>query len=127
MNEGAPERQLVRRVNRIMAGLAAIGVIAAGLSWGIAGAIGFAAGAAVSFLSFRWMANLVFAIDPAAGAPKRTTMVLLTLRYLLFAAAGYVIFRYSEIGFLAALAGCCIQIAAVILEVIYELVYAGTP
>jgi hypothetical protein len=54
-------------------------------------------------------------------------MVLLAGRYLVFAAVGYVIFRYSEVGFLAALAGCCIQIAAVILEVIYELIYAGTP
>ena len=128
MNDRSPERQLVRRVNRIMAVLAIAGTTIAGVYWGISGAIGFAAGAVVSFLNFRWMSRLVFAIGaPGAESKKPVSAVLLGGRYLLFAAAGYVMFRYSEVGFLAALAGCCIQIAAVILEVIYELIYAGTP
>src|SRR5687767_9500560 len=128
MNDDAPERQLVRRVNLIMGALAAAGVMAAGLHSGVAGAIGFTAGAAVSFLSFRWMSNMVFAIGaPESSAKRRFSMVLLAGRYLVFTVVGYAIFRYSEVGFLAALAGCCIQIAAVILEVIYELIYAGTP
>ena len=53
--------------------------------------------------------------------------MLLAARYLLFGAVGYAIFIVSETGFMAALAGCCIHIAAVILEVFYELIYAGTP
>ena len=99
MNEGAPERQLVRRVNFIMAALGAIGVVAAAVAWGLAGAIGFAAGAVVAFLNFRWMANMVSAL----GTPntRRISTILLGGRYLLLAAIGYVIFRYSEVGFLA--------------------------
>ena len=127
MGDGTPEQRLVRRVNIIMAGLSAAGVLASGIYWGAAGAIGFSAGAAVSFLNFRWMAAIVFAIgalDATTQKPlKPVSALLLGGRYLLFGAIGYVIFVYSETGFLAALAGCCIHIAAVLLEVIYELIY----
>ncbi|HZO86640.1 MAG TPA: ATP synthase subunit I [Verrucomicrobiae bacterium] len=127
MNDVSPEHGLVRRVNRIMAVLAVAGIAVAGVYWGVAGALGFAAGAVVSFLNFRWLAGLALALGPREGEARRPwSTVFLALRYLIFAGVGYVIFRYSEVGFLAALAGCCIQIAAVILEVIYELTYAGT-
>ena len=119
---------VVQRVNGIMAVLAVIGIVAAGAFWGVAGAVGFAGGCVVSFLNFRWMSRMVLAIGaPEADSKKRLPLVLLSGRYLLFAAIGYVIFRYSQVGFLAALAGCFIQIAAVILEAFYELIYAGTP
>jgi hypothetical protein len=110
-----------------MAVLTAAGVVAAGAYWGVPGVVGFAAGAAVSFLNFRWMAQVVFAIgaiDRETQKPlKPVSALLLGSRYLLFGAIGYVIFKYSETGFLAALGGCCIHIAAVLLEVIYELIY----
>jgi hypothetical protein len=126
MDERTPEARIAGRVYRMMAVIAASGVPAA---WWIAGfeaAIGFGAGAAISFLNFRWLSQLASSI----GGPrpyKRRSAILLASRYLIFAAAGYVIFVYSETGFLAALAGCCIHIAAVILEALYELIYAGTP
>jgi hypothetical protein len=127
MDETTPEWRLVRRVNIIMAALSTLGVGAAGAYWGIAGAVGFSAGAVVSFLNFRWMAAIVLAIggvDASTQKPlKPVSALLLGARYLLFAAIGYVIFRYSETGFLAALLGCFIHIAAVLLEVIYELIY----
>jgi hypothetical protein len=127
MGDSTPEQRLVRRVNIIMAGLSAVGGLAAAIYWGVAGVLGFAAGSAVSFLNFRWMAAIVFAVgavDPATQRPlKPVSALLLGSRYLLFGAIGYVIFVYSETGFLAALAGCCIHIAAVLLEVIYELIY----
>jgi hypothetical protein len=127
MVDRTPERQLARRVNLIMALLAVAGVIAAANYAGVAGAFGFAAGSIVSFLNFRWMAAIVFAlgaVDPKTQKPlKSVSALLLGGRYLLFGAIGYAILKYSETGFLAALAGCCIHIAAVILEVIYELIY----
>ncbi len=116
---------MIVRVNRIMAVLAVAGIIAAGAYWGVAGAIGFAAGSVVSFLNFRWLSRMVLGIGSKPFKPAPA--ILLAGRYLLFAAVGYVIVIYSEIGFLAALAGCCIQIAAVILEVTYELIYARAP
>ena len=130
MVESAPDRRIVRRLNVMMAALTIPGIVVAGTYWGWAGAVGFAAGAAVSFLNASWMAAIVFSIGAVAPATetqvKPVSALLLGGRYLLFAALGYVIFKYSEIGFLAALAGCFIHIAAVLLEVIYELIY-GTP
>lgn len=117
---------MVERVYRSMAVIAAVGVVIGGWRWGVPGAAGFAAGAAISFLNFRWLSKLALAIG-GAEPYKRSTAILLALRYVLFAAAGYAIFVYSETGFLAVLAGCCIFIPAVILEAIYELIYAGTP
>ena len=70
---------------------------------------------------------MVFAIgrtDESTGKPlKPASAVLLAMRYLIFAAIGYAIFRFSADGFVAALLGCCILIIAVISEVIYELIY----
>ena len=106
--------------------LSALGLAGAYAGWGLPAVAGFAAGSAIAYLNFRWMAQLVRSIGEPEGR-KPASAILLTFRYLLFAAAGYGIFRYSEIGFLAALAGCFVHIAAVILEVIYELIYAGTP
>ena len=124
MVESTPEQQLVRRVNLFMAALSTLGLAAAGAYWGVAGAVGFAAGTVVSFLNFRWMTAIVMAMgrdNPTEAKP--VPALLLGGRYLLFGAIGYVIFKYSETGFLAALAGCFIHIAAVLLEVIYELIY----
>jgi hypothetical protein len=127
MGESTPERRIVRRLSIMMAALTIPGIVITGIYWGLPGALGFAAGAAVSFLNARWMAAIVFSvgsIDPATQERVKTVpALLLGGRYLLFAALGYVIFRYSEIGFLAALAGCFVHIAAVLLEVVYELIY----
>jgi hypothetical protein len=127
MADHTPEQRLVRRVNLIMMGLTAVGVAGAGIYWGVAGALGFLAGAAVSFLNFRWLSAVVFAlgtIDPETQRPlKPAPAMLLGARYLVFAAVGYGIFKYSETGFLAALAGCFVHIGAVLLEIFYELIY----
>jgi ATP synthase I chain len=122
-NEGA--EPLVRRIHIMMVVLAVLGIMVAAFYWGVPGVLGFAAGSVVSFLNFRWMSRIVFAIG--TNRLKPVSALFLGGRYLLFAAVGYAIFVYSETGFLAALAGCFIHIAAVILEVIYELIYAGTP
>jgi ATP synthase I chain len=119
------EQRLVRRIHIIMAVLAAFGIVVAAIYWGISGGLGFAAGSAVSFLNFRWMSRIVSTLGTKEVKPMPA--LVLGGRYLLFAAIGYGIFVYSEKGFLAALVGCFIHIAAVMLEVIYELIYAGTP
>ena len=45
------------------------------------------------------------------------------MRYILFAMVGYVILNYFEANVLAALAGCFVAVAAVILEILLELTY----
>ncbi|MEJ7604937.1 MAG: F0F1 ATP synthase subunit A [Bryobacteraceae bacterium] len=88
------------RVYRIIAGLGVAGAAFSAVGFGMAAAFGFAAGSVISFLNFRWMSRLTTLEKPMT--PRLGMM--LGGRYLLFGMAGYAILRYSEIGFLAALA-----------------------
>ena len=59
--------------------------------------------------------------------PRRARVaVVMGLRYLVLAAGGYVILRFTALSLTAALSGLFISAAAVILEIIYELIYART-
>ena len=51
---------------------------------------------------------------------------MLGLRYVLLAAAGYVILRFSEISLTAALVGLFVSAAAVIIEILYQLIAYGS-
>ena len=55
--------------------------------------------------------------------PTRASAVLLGARYLIFGAAGYVIVDSFEASLPAALIGCFVAIVAVLLEIIYQLIY----
>jgi len=91
-------------------------------------AVGFAAGAAVSTVNFRWFHKLVSALGQEGG-PSRSkagTAWLLGFRYLIFGLAGYAIVRYFRIGPAPLLAGLLVVVAAVLLEILYELFYART-
>jgi hypothetical protein len=61
-------------------------------------------------------------IGPGGQQPGAASLIAVS-RYLLMFALLYVILSYSEIGFVAALAGCFIHIIAVVLEVVFELTY----
>ena len=91
-------------------------------------AVGFALGAGASYLNFRWLKQMVNSLgSAAAGNPPKTRLaVLLGLRYLLLALGGYVILRFSALSVVAACFGLFVPAAAVILEILFELVYAGT-
>jgi hypothetical protein len=52
--------------------------------------------------------------------------VVFGLRYLILAAGAYAIVKYSELSLAAALAGLFVAVAAVLVEILFELVYAGT-
>jgi hypothetical protein len=95
-----------------------------GWRWGL----GFALGAVASWLNFRWLKKLVDSLGQAAAGRrlKNRTAVLLGLRYLLLAAAGYAILRFSEISLTAALVGLFVSAAAVIIEILYQLIAYGS-
>jgi hypothetical protein len=125
------ERYLERSVGRIIRSMAAISVAGVVLLWmwqGWRSGIGFALGAAASWLNFRWLKNLVdsLARDAAGHKLRNRAAIVLGLRYLLLAAAGYVIVRTSEISLAAALVGLFVSAAAVILEIVYQLVVYGS-
>ena len=106
--------------------LTAVGVVA-GFAWkGWTWSGGFLLGALASYFNFRWLTSLTNSLgDAVAGKPPRKRMaVLMGLRYLILGAGAYVILNYSPLSLTAALAGLFVSVAAVILEAIFELVYA---
>ena len=82
---------------------------------------GFLVGAAVSFVSFwRWQ-QIVEAFGPDR---KRRSYRFFVLRILVFTALAYVIIRFLGLNIAAAVSGLLVSGAAVILELVYELIYA---
>ena len=125
------EQYLERSVGRIIRSMAAISLAGVILLWmwqGWRWGIGFALGAAASWLNFRWLKKLVDSLARAAAGHKlrNRAAIVLGLRYLLLAAAGYVIVRISEISLAAALVGLFVSAAAVIVEIVYQLVVYGS-
>jgi hypothetical protein len=125
------EHYLSRSVTRmyramILLSLAGVAVlwIWQGWRWGL----GFAVGAGASWLNFRWLKKIVDSLGrAAAGRPiKARGAVFLGMRYVLLAAAGYVILRCSEINLTAALVGLFVSAAAVTIEILYQLVIYGS-
>ena len=122
---------LERAVGRILrltliltVGGAAVYLVIAG--W--RGGCGFLLGGLVSWLNFHWLKRTVYALgEAAAGKPPRARLaVLLGLRYLLLGLGAYAILKFSEISLTAALVGLFVPTAAVILEILIELIYART-
>jgi hypothetical protein len=95
-----------------------------GTPWGV----GFLVGSIISILNFRSFEKIVAMTGTVADGrpPKRKSAVFLGLRYFVFAAVAYGIIRVFEANFLAALVGFFVCVAAVIFEILYELIYAGT-
>ena len=116
----------VGRIFRWMAWLAAAGTLVALALGGWRLAAGFLVGSLASYLNFRWLKRLVEALGGGvSGKPARARgAVFLGLRYLLLAAGVYAILKSSVVSLPGALAGLFVSVAAVILEIVFELVYA---
>lgn len=103
-------------------------VLAAGVSLVFLGIEGWRAGvataamAAASIYNLRRLKGIAAAIDP--GTKTRTiSAVLVGLRYLLLGAICFVIIKYFEVSFLAIVAGLLVSVAAVLVEIVYELLF----
>ncbi|MCC6860225.1 MAG: ATP synthase subunit I [Bryobacterales bacterium] len=115
------------RIRRWMLAITAAGAAAgwffSGWNWGA----GFLAGAVASYLNFRWLKQLVESLgETGRRRPRARVAVVLGLRYAGLAAGGYAIVNYSSLSLSAALAGLFVAVAAVIAEILFELIYAGT-
>lgn len=111
------------RISRLAILASAAGSIAAFISFGWKGAIGFLAGAALSIASLRSFRNLSAALGGSTVPPRRGSAMFLAFRYLLVAAITYVIVKYLEGSLLVVLAGLLVVVAAVIVEILYELIF----
>ena len=119
------ERHLARAVERIwktsyvIAAGGTLGLLAwRGWKWGV----GFAMGCAISGLNFHWLKHLTVNLGTSDAKPRMA--VLLGLRYLLLGGCSYAILKYSEISLPAFFWGLFIAVAAVIIEILCELLYA---
>ena len=128
----------LRRITRGMAALAAAGCLAClilrGWKWGLA----YLLGAAASCVNFRWLKSVVYSLGAApdrrsvsrprcagtGGRHNARFAILMGLRYALLAAGAYVIVNFTSLSLPAALAGLLVPAAAVILEIVFELIYA---
>jgi len=109
-----------RRIERFLVWVAVAGTALAGAAGGWKWAAGFLLGAAAAWFNFRWLKRLVSALG---GGPAHSPFRL-ALRYFLLGGCAYVIVRFSWIPALAVIAGLFVLIAAVFVEVFFELVYA---
>ena len=111
-----------------MAGIAVVGCVAAFVLAGPRGLIGFGAGTVFSMLTALFFWRVAERVGSAEPAPKpfRGAVIWLGLRYFLFGLAGYAIVNYFGASLAALIAGCFVAVAAVILEILYELIYART-
>jgi len=116
------ELDVARALTRIrkLIGAFGIGGTLAAFAWrGWPAGGGFALGAMVSWLNFRWLHQIV---DALAGKGVRKRLALIAgLRYLLLGGMAYAILRFSKISRPAALSGLFVTAAAVIVEIIFEL------
>jgi hypothetical protein len=117
----SPDRA-IRRIERAMFALAVAGAIACFAWGGWAWLAGWLLGSAASVLNFRLLRRAVFALGSDSAKPR--VAVGFAVRYLLLGVGGYVILKYTAISLLAALAGLFVSAAAVIVEILIELVYA---
>ncbi len=114
--------RVIQRITRITAVLGVAGVVATFVMGGWSWAAGFALGGAASWLSFRWLKQVVGALG--VDRPPPNLALKAVLRYLLIAAAAYVIVKYTVVNLRAALAGLLLSTAAVLVEILIELIYA---
>jgi hypothetical protein len=123
MNDDRFFERAVGRISKATFAIGAGGLIAStawgGWSWGA----GFALGAVVSWLNFRWLKQVVDALGQSRPTRKRVA-ILAGLRYALLGGGAYVILHFSSVSMTAALLGLFVSVAAVVIEICFELVYA---
>jgi len=112
-----------------MAGVTAAGTVLAltlgGASWGT----GFLTGAVFSAVNFWFWHRMVAKVGQPAAAgeePPKTSVILFGIRYFLFVGGVYATIRYFEASVAAALTGIFVAVAAVLLEILFELFYGTT-
>jgi hypothetical protein len=118
----------VGRISRLSLALTAAGAAVCLAAGGWRSGLGFLLGGMVAYVNFRWLKRSVYSLGEGAGGkpPRARVAVLLGLRYFLLGGAAYAILRFSEISLTAALIGLFAPAAAVILEILIELIYVGT-
>jgi hypothetical protein len=115
--------RFIRRVTWIMLALALAGSAVLGMTKGIRIGLAFLIGATVSYGSFWGWRRLVDALAPG---PKKRSSFAFVLRILLLVVVAYAIIKLLGLNVAAAASGLLVSAGAVLLELIYELIYTRT-
>jgi len=115
----------IPRMLRIMLAASALLLAPAFWFYGWAGAIGFAAGAAVSYINFRALTRGVEGlaeriVHQHSQEKGRKIVLRFLMRYALVAVVAYAIFKGSALAFRGFLAGLCVPVAAMMIEAGFE-------
>ena len=111
----------IPRMLRIMLGASVVLLVPAFRFYGWAGAIGFAAGAAVSYINFLALARGVEGlaeriVNQHSQEKGRRIVLRFIARYGLVAVVAYAIFKGSSLAFRGFLWGLCLPVAAMMIE-----------
>ena len=120
-------RGAMRRIYRALFAVSVAGFVAA-VAWkgGRAGAA-FALGAALSAANFLLLHRMVEGMgSPDTSRASGRTAALIGLRYLAMGGTAYAIVKYFELSGLGVVAGLLAATASVLIEIVYELIYART-
>src|SRR5215813_13514585 len=110
------------RIMRIGVILSFGGAIAFWIARDARNAIGFLTGATLSLVSLHTLRRVVEGFQPGAIKSVRGSAMLYILRYLIIGAAVYVIVKLLEISVMPVVAGLFVTAAAVMAEILFELV-----
>lgn len=126
MTPVSDDRVYARIIGRITAAILVIGAagsLAAIFARGWRFGLGVALGACVSYASFwRWRKL----VDALGAGPEKRRLLPLMLRFGTLAGAAYAIIKYLEVNPVAVFLGLFVSAAAVIVSIVFELIYAGT-
>jgi hypothetical protein len=112
----------INRIRNVMIAFTAVGAIALFVWRGWSWSAGWLLGCAASGLNYHWLRRVTESVG--ARPAKDHQAILLGVRYLLLGGGAYVILKYTAISLPATLAGLLVPAAAVIVEILIELVYA---
>jgi small-conductance mechanosensitive channel len=124
-----------RRIEYFTLSIAAVATVIVAWFWGRAAAAGFAAGAILSWINYRWMKQGVGTLARLSSAQAGTERAQVPAsvylkflgRYALLIVAAYVILRNFKLPVASLLAGFFTVIAAVLVEMVGQLFRSSPP
>ena len=119
-SEPESNRQFIRRVSWIIFGLGLAGAASVAIFKGARDGAAFLVGAAVSFGSF-WGWDRV--VDHLGPNPRKRRRAFFVLRLIALVALAWVIIKFLGLNVAAAALGLLVSGAAVVVEIIYEIVF----
>jgi len=124
MPESDPQfyERAIRRISWLTVGLGLLGSIATIFLRGFLSGLAFLIGAAVSYFSFFGWRRLTGALGP--GGQTRFAWLFVARNFILLGTA-WVIIKFLGPNAVAGATGLFVATAAIILEIIYELIYAS--